>query len=70
MKLFFDPSSIAIKSVHVGVPMSRIITNDYFPLVFGENLQRNSETRNFAFISLMAMPFSSILTWLMAYRRK
>jgi hypothetical protein len=33
-------------------------------------LQRNSETRTFAFISLMAMPFSSILTWLMAYRRK
>jgi hypothetical protein len=33
-------------------------------------LQRNSETCTFAFISLMAMPFSSNLTWLMAYRRK
>jgi hypothetical protein len=33
-------------------------------------LQVNSETRNFPFISLMAMSFSSILTWLIAYRRK
>ena len=61
MNLLFDFFPIEIITVCMSKTMGGIVAEDHSPLGVHENLQLNSKTNDFPFVTFMVMSFTSIL---------